>query len=89
MKTYTFCDFATVKDGWYWVKRYANDSPHPVFVGWSEHRQHGQRLEFYFGYGIDAGYSSDMSYFPGQPDISDDVEGVVLFGPIEVPPEIA
>lgn len=83
MKLITFCDFVTVKDGWYWVKRYAGDAPRPIWVSWGEHRQYGRRLRFDFG------DRAEADYFPGKPDISDGVESVVLFGPIEVPPEIA
>lgn len=83
MKRYTRDTLADVEPGWYWAKRYADDTPAAVPVWWKDHPTHGKYLR------IDFGYCSEVDFYPGDPDLSYWFDaGFVLLGPIPVPDDL-
>ena len=80
MKRYTRDNLADVANGWYWAKRYAEDTPTAVPCYWKHTEKFGAQLVINFG------YCSEVDFYLNHPEHSywfD--EDFVLLGPIPVP----
>lgn len=85
MKRYTRDTLADVEPGWYWAKRYADDTPAAVPVYWKTKLTHDGRRRLV----VDFGYCQEKNFYPGDPKSSYDFDaGFVLLGPIPVPEEL-
>lgn len=85
MKRYTRDNLADVEPGWYWAKRYADDTPAVVPVYWRTWQSHDEKRRLI----VDFGYRSEMNFCPDATEWSDDFDaGFVLLGPIPVPADL-
>lgn len=83
MNLYNETNMATITDGWYWANRYEGDTPKAVPVYWCEPKPNGYYPERYLT--VDFGYCSEVHWIPGKPEASCYIDGLKLYGPINVP----